>query len=143
MSHSHISQAREFGLQFLYQCEIERLYYFSDSHCRQFSEHRGVESAVVGPFRNMVKGTLESLTEIDQLIEKESLNWKLTRMPTVDRNIIRLATYEVTNGLTPKRVAINEAIELAKKYGSANSGRFVNGILDRICKHSKPVKLQA
>ncbi len=143
MSHAHISKAREFSLQFLYQCEIERLYYFSDSHCRQFSEIQGVESQVQAPFRTMVRGTLESMTSLDQLIEAESANWKLSRMPIIDRNIIRLATYEVTQGITPKRVAINEAIELAKKYGSANSGRFVNGILDRICKATKPVKLRA
>jgi N utilization substance protein B len=71
--------------------------------------------------------------EIDTVIRKVSEHWRLERMPLVDRNILRLATYEILYMPdVPRRVTLNEAVELAKRYGGENSAGFVNGVLDRI-----------
>lgn len=81
----------------------------------------------------LVAGVGRQKSEVDQLIEEASTNWRLVRMPVVDRNILRMATYELKACLdVPASVAINEAVELAKRYGEKESRAFVNGILDRI-----------
>ncbi|MBI4845386.1 MAG: transcription antitermination factor NusB [Candidatus Omnitrophica bacterium] len=91
---------------------------------------------------DLVTGTLEKIKDIDKLISKYADNWRLERMAVIDRNIIRMATYELlyVEDIPPK-VAINEAVELAKKFGDDESGRFVNGVLDKInkieCKKEK------
>lgn len=83
--------------------------------------------------RGLVIGTIEKLPEIDQLIEKYALEWKVDRMLSVDRNILRLAVFEMLHSSeTPKKVALNEAIELAKIFGSVESPKFINGILGTI-----------
>lgn len=83
--------------------------------------------------KRLVRGTLDSLTEIDELIRSHAENWRLERMPPIDRNILRLALYEMLHEENvPKVVIVDEAIELAKKFGSENSGRFVNGLLDGV-----------
>jgi N utilization substance protein B len=91
----------------------------------------------------LVRGTVEKRGEIDELIRQQADNWRLERMPAVDRNILRLAVYEMLcEPEVPKLVVMDEAIELAKKYGSENSGRFVNGLLDGLLKaHSFPGSL--
>lgn len=83
--------------------------------------------------KELVEETLGRLGMIDQLISRASLKWDLARMAAVDRNVLRLAVSELT-GIReiPVRVVIDEAIELAKKYGGDESGTFVNGILDRV-----------
>ncbi len=88
----------------------------------------------------LVRGTLEHRDEIDGLIRGQADNWRLERMPAVDRNILRLAVYEMLYETdTPKLVVVDEAIELAKKFGSEQSGRFVNGLLDGLLKqHTFP-----
>jgi N utilization substance protein B len=86
----------------------------------------------------LLYGVRNHRTEIDQVLSKHAANWSLKRMTTIDRNILRISAYEILFGDVPGRVSINEAIELAKRYGSRNSGQFVNGILDRILKeHQK------
>ncbi len=94
--------------------------------------------------RGMVEGTLARRDEIDQLIRSQAANWRLERMPPVDRNILRLAVYEMLCEIdVPKLVVMDEAIELAKKYGSEQSGRFINGMLDGLLKaHSFPGSLK-
>jgi len=94
--------------------------------------------------RAMVEGTLGRRGEIDELIREQAANWRLERMPAVDRNILRLAVYEMLCEIdVPKLVVMDEAIELAKKYGSEQSGRFVNGLLDGLLKaHSFPGSLK-
>lgn len=83
--------------------------------------------------KKLVRGTLESQAEIDELIRSHAENWRLERMPPIDRNILRLALYEMLHEENvPKVVIVDEAIELAKKFGSENSGRFVNGLLDGV-----------
>ena len=86
------------------------------------------------PFvERLVKGAMDHQQAIDNLIGRCSLNWKLSRMSRVDRNILRLAAYELAfEPDVPGRATLNEAIELAKRYGAEDSGKFVNGILDRI-----------
>lgn len=82
-----------------------------------------------------VRGVLRYKGEIDELISRVSENWKLDRMSVVDRNILRIAVYEMLyRGDIPVKVSINEAIELAKKFGEIDSPSFVNGVLDGIAK---------
>jgi N utilization substance protein B len=91
------------------------------------------DTATFAYARILVRGTLEHLLEIDELIQQQADNWRLERMPAVDRNILRLALYEMLYETeVPKVVVVDEAIELAKKFGSEHSGRFVNGLLDGI-----------
>ena len=73
------------------------------------------------------------MTSLDELIGRCSLNWKISRMGRVDRNVLRLAAYELAfEGDIPTRVTLNEAVELAKRFGTEDSSKFVNGIIDRI-----------
>ncbi|MEK7219778.1 MAG: transcription antitermination factor NusB, partial [candidate division NC10 bacterium] len=88
---------------------------------------------------SLVRGTLEHGAEIDRLIAVNAAHWSLARIALVERNILRLAAYELLHRHDiPEKVAINEAIELAKLYGSQESGAFVNGILDQIRLHLQP-----
>jgi transcription antitermination protein NusB len=81
--------------------------------------------------RRLFEGTLERQEEIDRLVKSQAENWRLERMPAVDRNILRLAVFELLAGDdVPPLVVLDEAIELAKRYGSEQSGAFVNGLLD-------------
>ena len=91
----------------------------------------------------LVRGTVENQERIDELIRSQADNWRLERMPAVDRNILRLAVFEMLHERdTPKLVVLDEAIELAKKFGSEQSGRFVNGLLDGLLKqHTFPGSL--
>jgi transcription antitermination factor NusB len=85
--------------------------------------------------RQLVEGTVQRKAEIDELIRSQTDHWRLERMPAVDRNILRLAIYEfLSEEDVPKLVVIDEAIELAKRFGSEQSGRFVNGLLDGLLK---------
>ena len=80
----------------------------------------------------LVSGVRAHLSEIDSLIERVAENWRIERMAPTDRNVMRLAVYEMHHLGTPSPVAINEAIELAKEFGAENSAGFVNGIVDRL-----------
>lgn len=85
--------------------------------------------------QSLVEGTLSHKEEIDELIRKQAEHWRLERMPAVDRNILRLAVFEFLYETdVPKLVILDEAIELAKEFGTEQSGRFVNGVLDGILK---------
>lgn len=97
----------------------------------------------VGYAKNLVRGALEHREEIDRLIRQQAENWRLERMPAVDRNVLRLAVFEFLYETdVPKLVVLDEAIELAKKFGSEQSGRFVNGVLDGLLKsHAFPGSL--
>lgn len=126
-------RARECALQLLYMWE----YHESTGHVgvnafwedRSFSEKDGVQVFAAA----LVEGVVEHLQEVDDLIQQASLNWRIDRMATVDRNILRLATFELlSQSETPLKVVLNEAIELSKRYGSEDSSAFVNGVLDKI-----------
>jgi len=82
---------------------------------------------------SLVRGTYEHREEIDELIRQQAENWRLERMSAIDRNILRLAIYEMLyESSVPQVVIVDEAIELAKKFGTESSGRFVNGLLDGV-----------
>jgi len=88
----------------------------------------------------LTQGTYHNLNRVDYLISKYAENWELNRMASIDRAILRMATFELINQLdTPINVIIDEAIEIAKKYSTADSGKFVNGILDKIKEEVRPV----
>jgi len=80
----------------------------------------------------LVRGAVEHGADLDQRISRHSENWRLERMPAVDRNILRLAVYELTFEGTPAAVAIDEAVELARKFSNDESAQFVNGVLDAV-----------
>jgi N utilization substance protein B len=80
----------------------------------------------------LVRGTVEHLAAVDAHISKHAEHWRMERMPAVDRNILRLAVYEMIHGGTPAAVAIDEALELARKFSNEESVQFVNGVLDAI-----------
>ncbi len=137
-------QAREIALQALYQLEIncaesaeQEEMYENLALDTAFQEAEAKVSQAIREFaRSLVEGTRAHAGEIDAYIEDASRAWKITRMAAVDRNIARIAVYEMKFAepvLTPN-IAINEAIELAKKYGSDESARFINGILDAMAK---------
>jgi N utilization substance protein B len=108
-----------------------RSYY--DSLCRD--ERETEEKSIVRPDRFMeqlVEGAAAASEAIDRRISEHSQHWRLERMPAVDRNILRLAIYEMTEGLTPAPVVINEALELAKRFSGDDSAAFINGILDAV-----------
>ena len=124
-------KSREFALQVLYQWEITK-----KDVTKILSESRGSFSGSEerDEFMNrLALGVLEHCQEIDQLIEKYSENWRLARMDIIDRSILRMAVFELLHCEDiPPKATLNEAIELGKRYGSEDSGSFINGILDRI-----------
>ena len=135
--HPH-AQAREWALQFLYQSEIEKLYFFSEAHFDKFLDNFSVETSHVPFFRSLVEGVLSHLSSLNDQIEAVSEHWNLSRMPVIDRCILRLATFDLTYSALSRSIIINEAIELAKKYSTENSGSFVNGLLDKIAQRIPP-----
>ncbi|MBI4509098.1 MAG: transcription antitermination factor NusB [Deltaproteobacteria bacterium] len=91
------------------------------------------DASVVSFAEALVRGTVENIKEIDRFVQNVSRNWRMERMARVDRNILRLATYELLHvPEVPAKVVINEAIEVAKRFGASESPSFINGILDRI-----------
>lgn len=102
---------------------------------RHGHERRGSVDEAFEYARSLVSGTLGHLEEIDALITRQADNWRLERMPAVDRNILRLAVFELLHEEDiPKLVVVDEAIELAKRFSTDQSSRFVNGLLDGLLK---------
>ncbi len=99
-----------------------------------FASHK-FKPGMVEFAKRISRGSVEHREEIDHLIETTTEHWKMDRMATVDRNIMRIAVYEfLYEGTVPKKVAINEALEIAKKYSTSESAQFINGVLDGIKK---------
>jgi N utilization substance protein B len=88
--------------------------------------------------QSLLAGVRRERPDLDQRLARTARNWSLQRMAVTDRNAIRLGMYEILHAGTPRAVAINEAVELAKRFGTANSGEFVNGILDRFLETCPP-----
>ena len=127
------THARELALMVLYQTDITKTPI--EESLQIFWEERKVPAEVKEFATSLAGGTTERLKRIDDVITRYADNWELSRMAAVDRNILRLATYELLFlEEIPPKVTLNEAIDLAKKYGDQESGRFVNGILDQISK---------
>jgi N utilization substance protein B len=80
----------------------------------------------------LVRGTVENINSIDKIISDKSANWRIERMPAVDRNILRLAVYEMSDLKTPAAVAIDEALDLARQFSGDESVAFINGVLDAV-----------
>ena len=81
---------------------------------------------------DLVRGVVEHIADIDERIARHAEHWRMERMPSVDRNVLRLAVYEMVHGGTPAPVTIDEALELARKFSSEESVQFVNGVLDAV-----------
>ena len=127
-------QARELALQALFFLDMDKKNPEKDNleaFCANYQEE--LTESVQPFFMELVQGVLENKSRIDTLIQKYSKNWKLSRMPAVDRNILRIAAFELLKKEDiPPTVTINEAIEIAKEFGADESGGFVNGILESI-----------
>ncbi len=126
-------RAREQALQILYQVDAGTGEL--DEVLGVFWEEPAVDDEGVLFTGRLARGVSENRDELDRIIETHSINWKLHRMPTVDRNILRLAVYEILFcDDIPAMVSVNEAIELGKHFSTGESGAFINGILDKISK---------
>jgi len=132
-------RAREFALQSLYEVDISGASVdraLEDLWAGQLDGElsaRPAEDEEIKFATRLAAGVVRRQAEVDALIEGASLNWRLARMPVVDRNILRLASFELLDCTDiPSSVSINEAVELAKRFGDKDSRSFVNGILDRI-----------
>lgn len=126
-------KARELALKMLYQQETQG----EDplSALEKYTEVFPYKEAVVSYAKKLLEGIKEHKGEIDSRIREASKNWRLERMTIVDKNILRIGVYEILYSEdVPPAVAIDEAIELGKKYGCEDSGQFINGILDFIFK---------
>ena len=128
-------KSRELALQVLYSMDVsphscdQALRLFWASHC----DEKNLD--VMSFTERLVRGTRDNVDALDNKIGECSTNWKLPRMSIVDRNILRLAAFELLYCEDiPSRVTLNEAIEIAKEFGTEESGAFINGILDRIAK---------
>lgn len=126
--------AREFAIQILYQMDIT--HDNCDLSLAGFWAMRTgeqIEEEVKNFTTELVKGVVDNLKAIDLKIAEYAANWQLERMAVVDRNVLRMASYElIFRSDIPPKVSINEAVELAKRYSGQEAGKFVNGILDKI-----------
>ncbi|MCK5378403.1 MAG: transcription antitermination factor NusB [Acidobacteria bacterium] len=127
--------ARELALQLLYQHELTQA--SLEEMQAHFEGWRGASESEREFANELVVGTLDHRDEIDKKLELQTAHWRFDRLATVDRNILRLALYELLhNRDTPPAVVIDEAIEIAKKFGAEESPKFVNGVLDGFLKRT-------
>jgi transcription antitermination protein NusB len=131
-------KARELAVQLLYQYDLAKV--DPEEAMRLFWEYFPVQLDIREFCEQLVLGTLDRLTLVDELLSEASENWALHRMSVVDRNIMRLATYELLDRPDiPPSVSLNEAIEIAKKYSTPDAAVFINGVLDRVKRMVYPV----
>ena len=125
------TRSRELALQFLYQLDLlgsSELESLTD-----FLREEGGDSETAKYARKLVEGTFDSIPELDDEIRSVTQNWQIERMAVIDRNVLRMAAFELLHcEEIPPKVAINEGIELGKRFSTQNSGAFINGILDKI-----------
>ena len=124
------SRAREVALQALFQEDLNPR--DSSDQLAPFLKSRLKEESLREFASALVLGVLRNQDELDALLEAKADNWSLSRMAATDRNVLRLGAFEIRYLDTPDAVVIDEAIELAKRFGSAQSSQFVNGILDKL-----------
>ena len=136
------TKARERALQALYQIDVAAEG-IDDALARFWRSFEPVEREVQVLAEGLVRGVAEHRRAVDEAIEGASAHWRLDRMAKVDRNVLRIAVYELLRTDVPVKVAINEAIELGKKYGSESTGAFVNGVLDKIASGLPPERRRA
>lgn len=124
------SKARQVAFQVLYQDDLNPRVNPAETDAlivRRLRKDDLIEFA-----RDLVAGTRKNRPEIDLRIEQVAENWTLKRMAATDRNLLRMGAYEILHTDTPEKVSIDEAVELAKRFGSDQSAQFVNGILDKL-----------
>lgn len=128
------TQSRECALKILYQAELTRReIHVAAEHF--WGEFETVDDNVRTFTDRLTSGIEKNLEEIDRKISAHATNWQLKRMAVIDRNVLRIGVFELLHATDiPPKVTINEAVELAKKYGDLESSKFVNGILDKIHK---------
>ncbi len=129
------SRAREVALQALFQEDLNPQ--DSPKLLSQFLLTRLKSDDLRDFARSLIMGVKRNQSELDALLAEHADNWSLDRMAATERNVLRLGAFEIRYADTPDRVAIDEAIELAKRFGSANSPQFVNGILDKLLEHDE------
>jgi len=124
-------RSRESALQVLFMMDASAM--DADVALRLYWDGTSRDPDIINYTDTIVRGFFEKRSEVDAAIESRSINWRLNRMSLVDRNILRIAVYEMLFlADVPGKVAIDEAIELAKRFGSEDSRAFVNGILDAV-----------
>lgn len=127
-------KARELALQYLYCIDLNQEG-FSEPGLRQFWSDHKADGEIHAFAERLIRGTVDNIGQIDGVIKTYAENWSLDRIAAVDRNVLRLAVYEILKeDDIPLSVTINEAIEVVKIFSSEESGTFVNGLLDRIGK---------
>ena len=127
---SRRSRAREIALQALFQEDLNPENALGNLGA--FLGARLQEEEMREFSKQLVLGVKRNQEELDAILAEKAEHWSIHRMPATDRNLLRLGAYEIRYSDTPDRVAINEAVELAKRYGTANSPQFINGILDKL-----------
>ncbi|OQA57082.1 MAG: hypothetical protein BWY42_00706 [Candidatus Omnitrophica bacterium ADurb.Bin277] len=134
------TRARECALQFLYQLEINPAPL--EELLKEFwnlDDQKDVSDDIREFSEAVIRGTWEHRDEIDRVVNNYADNWTIGRMAAIDRNILRFAVFELLyRGDIPPKVTINEAVNLAKKFSQEESGKFVNGILDKINHTEQP-----
>ncbi len=129
------TRARELAVKVLYQVDLGGQKLLAEPDLDKMLKEASKSDEINAFARELIKGFWDNQTHIDNRIEEVSHNWKLDRMAVIDRNIIRLAAYELMfREDVPALVSINEAIEIAKKFSTRKSGSFVNGVLDSLRK---------
>jgi N utilization substance protein B len=124
-------KARELAMQALFYMDMSQN--DSEEVIKLFCENFATSKSSLSFFLKLINGVIKTAPKIDSVIERFSSNWKIRRMSIVDRNIIRLAVYEMLFcSDIPSKVSINEAVDIGKKFGTEESGAFINGILDSI-----------
>ncbi len=130
--------AREYALQTLYYFDAGKL---SADEAAIFANgfFENLDQDAFSFCKDLAVGTISNIKQIDEIVTANAQNWSLERMSAVDRTILRMATYELvfSQDKAPVPAIIDEAIELAKKYSTENSGKFINGLLDQIKKERK------
>lgn len=131
-------KAREIALQFLYQWDLRGDDVLPELDDLLVKDRR--EPEVAEYVKTLVRGTIEHRAAIDERISAAAEHWRIERMAVVDRTLLRMGTFEMAyrGGDVPPKVAINEAIELAKRFSTEQSGAFVNGVLDRVRRGIEP-----
>ena len=128
-------QARDVAIQMLYQWEVGRLTVpeVAESFWRIGERDETIPERAQERAAELVRGTVEQVGRIDRILEEASRNWRLDRMPVIDRLILRLGIYELLHDPgTPPAVVIDEAIELARRFSTEEAVPFVNGVLDAV-----------
>ncbi len=127
---SRRSRAREVVLQALYRFDLNPDRHIAEDEAFLTARLHGNQE-LVDFAMSLLQGVLRNREELDAMLSQRAANWALGRMAATDRNVLRLGAFEILFTETPGRVAINEAVDLARRFGSAQSSQFVNGILDK------------